>query len=255
MQSKATTVEAYLKELPADRREAIEAVRRVILKSMGKGYEEGMSYGMIGYFVPHSLYSAGYHCDPTKPLPFAGLASQKNHMSVYLMPIYDPDVDDLWFREAWEATGRKLDMGKCCIRFKRLDQVALDVIAEAIRRMPVQRWIEVYETTLLANNKAAAARSAARKSAGGTVKAKTKVATARSSAKGAAMSRKASSLGTAGSAAGGSTGGGGARGGDAGGVKKIGKAGQMPAKQTGPSKPAGKAGGNQVRKTSKTRSR
>ena len=146
MQSKATTVEAYLKELPADRRSAIEAVRKVILKNLDKDYEEGMQYGMIGYHVPHKLYPAGYHCDPKQPLPFACLASQKNYMSVYLMTEY-LDGDD-WFRKAWAKTGKKLDMGKSCIRFKRAEDLALEVIGEAIKRMPLQKYIQVYESVI-----------------------------------------------------------------------------------------------------------
>lgn len=145
MQSKAATVEQYLAELAPERREAVQAVRSVILKNLDKKYEEGMQYGMIGYYVPHSVFPDGYHCDPRQPLPFAGLASQKNHMSVYLMSVYDESAECHWFRSAWEKTGRKLDMGKCCIRFKKLDDVALDVLGEAIKRMPVERHIEIYQ--------------------------------------------------------------------------------------------------------------
>jgi hypothetical protein len=169
MQSKATTVAQYLKELPEDRRAAIAAVRDVILKNLDKDYAEGMSYGMIGYYVPHSVYPAGYHCDTSKPLPFAGLASQKNYMSLYLMSVYcnceggaptgvPEDLHSRWFQEAWLATGRKLDMGKCCIRFKRLEDVALDVVGEAIRRMPARNFIEYYERAILTSNTAAAAK-------------------------------------------------------------------------------------------------
>ncbi len=103
MQSKAKTVDQYLAELPDDRREALQAIRAVVLKNLPKGYEEGMQYGMIGYFVPHSVYPAGYHCDPRQPLPFAGLASQKNHISIYLMCIYGDQQHSAWFREAWAA--------------------------------------------------------------------------------------------------------------------------------------------------------
>ncbi len=145
MQSKAATVEQYLKELPEDRRAAVEAVRRVILKNLDKGYEERMSYGMIGYAVPHRVYPAGYHCDPTMPLPFAGLASQKNHMSLYLMGLYNNAPGEKTFREAWEATGRKLDMGKCCIRFKKLEDVALDVIGEHFKKMPAKAYVAYFE--------------------------------------------------------------------------------------------------------------
>ena len=153
MQSKATTVEAYLKELPSERREALEAIRKVFKKNLGKGYEEGMQYGMIGYYVPHSVYAAGYHCDPKQPLPFAGLASQKNHMSIYMMCIYGIDEHRTRFIKGWEKAAaegraRKLDMGKACIRFKKLEDVPLDVVAKAIRDVPVKEYIEHYESAI-----------------------------------------------------------------------------------------------------------
>lgn len=158
MQSKAATVDAYLKELPEDRRAGITAVRRVILKNLDKGYTEGMSYGMIGYAVPHSIYPAGYHCDPTKPVPFAGLASQKNHMSVYLCTLYGHPTEEQWFRTAWEKSikagrAKKLDMGASCIRFKKLEDIDLDLIGEAIRRMPVRQFITYYENAIRGMNK------------------------------------------------------------------------------------------------------
>ncbi len=143
MQSKATTVEQYLKELPGDRRQAIAAVREVILKNLDEDYEEGMQYGMIGYYVPHHLYPAGYHCDPRQPLPFACLASQKNHMALYLMCVYGESDHAQWFREAWQKTGKKLDMGKSCVRFKKIEDLALDVIGEAIRRVPARKYIAI----------------------------------------------------------------------------------------------------------------
>ena len=149
VQSKATTVTLYLASLPADRRAALEAVRAVIKKNLGAGYEEGMQYGMIGYFVPHRLFPAGYHCDPKQPLSFAALASQKGHMSLYMMGLYigpegkePPEARE--FREAWVKTGRKLDMGKACVRFKKLEDVALDVVGEAIRRLPVKVYLDRY---------------------------------------------------------------------------------------------------------------
>jgi hypothetical protein len=142
MQSKATTVEQYLRELPPDRREAIVAVREVILKNLDSDYEEGMQYGMIGYYVPHRIYPAGYHCDPKQPLPFAALASQKNYMSVYLMCIYGDTEQAKWFQEAWRKTGKKLDMGKSCIRFKRLEDLPLDIIGAAIKRIPAKKFIK-----------------------------------------------------------------------------------------------------------------
>src|SRR4051812_43732782 len=148
MQSKATTVADYLASLPDDRRKAIEAVRQVVLANLDKDYEEGMQYGMIGYYVPHRVYPAGYHCDPKQPLPFAGLASQKNHMSLYLMCIYGDSEQSQWFQKAWARTGKKLDMGKSCVRFKRLDDLALDVIAEAIKRVPAKTYIEHCENAI-----------------------------------------------------------------------------------------------------------
>lgn len=146
MQSKAKTVAEYLKLLDPERREMIEAVRKVILANLDSEYEEGMSYGMIGYYVPHSVYPPGYHCDPKLPLPMGGLASQKNHCSVYLMTTYaDGTPEEQWFRKAWAKTGKKLDMGKCCIRFRRIEDVALNVIGEAIRRVPARKFIAMYE--------------------------------------------------------------------------------------------------------------
>jgi len=148
MQSKAVTVENYLAQLPADRRAAIEAVRQIILKNLDKDYEEGMQYGMIGYYVPHHVYPAGYHCDPRQPLPFAGLASQKNYMSLYLMCVYGNGEHSKWFQEAWAKTGKKLDMGKACVRFKKLEDLALDVIGEAVKRVPAKKYIAHFEGML-----------------------------------------------------------------------------------------------------------
>jgi hypothetical protein len=150
MQSDATTVAEYLASLPADRRKAIAAVRNVILRNLDTDYVEGMQYGMIGYAVSHRVFPAGYHCDPKQPLPFAALASQKNYMSIHLMGFYTEsgNEDSNWFRDAWEAAGKKLDMGKCCVRFKKLEDVALDVLGEAIRRMPAKRYVELYAQAL-----------------------------------------------------------------------------------------------------------
>jgi hypothetical protein len=155
MQSKATTVEQYLAGLTEDRRQAIEAVRQVLLQNLDQDYEEGIQYGMIGYYVPHRVFPAGYHCDPKQPLPFAGLASQKNYMSLYLMCVYGDTPHSDWFRKAWAKTGKKLDMGKSCIRFKKVEDLALDVIAEAIRRVPAKKYIEDCEAALKATRKPA----------------------------------------------------------------------------------------------------
>ena len=145
MQSKATTVKEYLEELPEDRRAAIKKVRQVIKKNLPKGMAEGMQYGMIGYFVPHKIYPAGYHCDPKQPLPFAGLASQKGHMSFYLCTLYQNPELEAWFRERMAAAGKKLDMGKGCIRFKKLEDLPLDVVGEMVGRMTVAEVVANYE--------------------------------------------------------------------------------------------------------------
>ena len=160
MQTKAPTVQAYLRSLPEDRRAAISSVRDVILKNLDPSYEEGIQYGVIGYYVPHRVYPKGYHCDPKQPLPFAALASQKNYMSLYLMSVYCGCVDASpgnrharWFREAWTKSGKKLDMGKACIRFKKIDDLPLDLIGEAIRRVPASMYIEFCEASLGARSK------------------------------------------------------------------------------------------------------
>jgi len=153
MQSKAKTVKEYLAGLPQDRRAAIQAVRQVILKNLAKGYEEGMQYGMIGYYVPHKVYPPGYHCDPKQPLTFAGLASQKNHMAVYLMCSYGNREHEEWFRKEWAKTGKKLDMGKSCVRFRKLEDLALEVIGKAIARVPVKEYIAYYESVIKPSGK------------------------------------------------------------------------------------------------------
>jgi hypothetical protein len=172
MQSKATTVADYLASLPDDRRAAIETLRKVIRKNLDIGYEEGMQYGVIGYYVPHKLYPAGYHTDPKQPLPFAALASQKNYISLYLMGVYcgcgddssDESVDARWFREAWAKTGKKLDMGKACVRFKKIEDVALDVVGEAIKRIPAKSYIANYEAVLARTKGGAKVAKAVKKS-------------------------------------------------------------------------------------------
>jgi hypothetical protein len=146
--SKATTVEGYLQALPPDRRAAISAVRQAILANLPAGYEECISYGMIGYVVPHSLYPAGYHCNPKLPLPLAILGSQKNHMAIHLCSVYGNAEAEKWFRKAWLASGKKLDMGKACVRFKKLEDVPLDVIGQVFARTPVKKYIAAIEKAL-----------------------------------------------------------------------------------------------------------
>lgn len=161
--SKATSVAQYLKELPEDRRTAITAIRKVIRSSIDAGIEEIMSYGMIGYHVPLRIYPDGYHCNPEMPLPYISLASQKNYMAIYMMGLYmDPD-DTAWFTAAWRAAGKKLDMGKSCVRFKKLEDVPLEVVAAAIKRMPSKRYIATYEAQLLASGKVLGGKKSAAK--------------------------------------------------------------------------------------------
>ena len=134
--------------LPEDRREAMTAIREVILKNLPKGYEEGMQWGMPSYFVPLSAYPAGYNCQPDQPLPFVGFASQKNHMVFYGFCIYMDEELKNRFVADWKKTGKKLDMGKSCVRFKKLEDVPLKVIGDAVKRVPMKKYIKQYEKQL-----------------------------------------------------------------------------------------------------------
>jgi len=142
------SVKEYLDSLPEDRRKALAKVRAAVNKGLPKGYKEGIQYGMIGWAVPHKLYPAGYHCDPKQPLPFASLASQKNHMALYLMCIYGDEKHRKWFEAAWKKSGKKLDMGKGCVRFRKLEDVPLEVVTEAVSRVPVEEFVAFYEASL-----------------------------------------------------------------------------------------------------------
>lgn len=145
MQSKASTVPEYLASLPDDRRAAAERVMQVVRANADPLLEEGMQYGMVGWYVPHRVFAPGYHVDPRQPLPYACLASQKHHLSLYLMSVYADDTpDEQWFRREWAKTGKPLDMGKSCIRFKRAEDLALDVIGEAFRRVSVAQHLASY---------------------------------------------------------------------------------------------------------------
>ncbi len=149
MQSKATTVDAYIAELPEDRQKIINEFRKVIKKNLPKGFKEGMGYGMMGWSVPHSIYPAGYHCNPKDPLPFMGLASQKNSVNFYHMGIYaDPKLLK-WFTEAHaKASPKKLDMGKSCIRYKKMEDIPFQLYAELVTKISVEDWIARYEKML-----------------------------------------------------------------------------------------------------------
>lgn len=146
MTSKATTPEQYIKELPADRKEAITQLRNTVLKNLPKGFKETMSYGMLGYVVPHEIYPDGYHCDPKLPLPFANIASQKNFIAFYHMGVYAMPELLKWFTTEYaKQSHAKLDMGKSCIRFKKPEHIPYKLIGELIKKVSVKDWIKIYE--------------------------------------------------------------------------------------------------------------
>ncbi len=144
VQSRASTVEEYLQELPEERRAVIAAVRKVILRNLPKGYRESVNYGMIAYEVPLERYPTTYN---KQPLCYAGLAAQKNHYALYLMCVYGSAELLQEFRDDFKKAGKKLDMGKSCVRFHKLDDLPLEAIGRMIARIPVQRWIEIYEAS------------------------------------------------------------------------------------------------------------
>lgn len=157
MASRAVTVDDYLAELAPEQRAMVAALRGAVLAALDPDYAEVMQYGMIAYVVPHSVHPAGYHCDPKQALPFAAIAAMKHHVSLHLMGLYwgsdgaAETADMAWFRQAWAASGKKkLDMGKACVRLKKLDDIPLDVVGAAIGRMPAARYLERYLAVLAA---------------------------------------------------------------------------------------------------------
>jgi hypothetical protein len=149
MQSTAKTVNDYLNELPEERKTAFLKLRNCILDNIPKGFEEQLSYGMVGYVVPHSIYPNGYHCNPKLPLPFMGIASQKNFIALYHMGIYVNPTLFQWFTTEYpKHSNQKLDMGKSCIRFKKMDQIPFDLLEELSAKMSVQDWVECYESQI-----------------------------------------------------------------------------------------------------------
>lgn len=147
MNIKATSVTDYLSKLDDDRQKAMKKLRSTIKKSLPKGFKEQLNYGMPAFVVPHKLYPDGYHCDPKLPLPFISFASQKNFIALYHMGIYaNPDLLK-WFTEEYpKHCKRKLDMGKSCIRFKKVEEIPYELIADLCSRMSPQEWIDIYET-------------------------------------------------------------------------------------------------------------
>lgn len=149
MQSKATTVKEYFEQLPEDRKKPMNELWKTIKKNIPKGFKAGIGYGMVGYDVPHSLYPAGYHCDPKQPLPFLGIASQKHFVAVYHMGIYaDPKLLKWFTSEFKKHSKARLDMGKSCIRFKKPDEIPFQLMGELVSKMTPQDWIKIYESKL-----------------------------------------------------------------------------------------------------------
>lgn len=146
MQIEANSPEQYISAVPAERREALQNLRKTILENLPKGFEETMNYKMIGYVVPHSIFPDGYHCDPKLPLPFAHLANQKNYLALYHSGIYADAKLRNWFIESYKSiTGKKPDMGKICVRFKNMQAIPYDLIGELMTKISVQEWITLYQ--------------------------------------------------------------------------------------------------------------
>ncbi len=149
MQYKATSPEDYISQVPEERQDTLNKLRKVIKNNLSHGFEEGIQYGMIGYYVPHSVYPDGYHCDPKTPLPFMSFASQKNSVNLYHSGIYaKKELHDWFVNEYPKHCKRKLDMGKSCIRFKKLEDIPYELIGELTAKMTSEEWINVYETNL-----------------------------------------------------------------------------------------------------------
>src|SRR5690606_21280003 len=149
MKANGTTVEEILANVPQERLEAFNKLHEVIVRNLPKGFEPAISYGGLGYVVPHTLYPAGYHCKPSEPLPFAGIASQKDSINFYHMGIYsDPELMEWFVKEYPKHSKQKLDMGKSCVRFKKLDEIPYKLIGELMKKIPVKEWITKYEAVL-----------------------------------------------------------------------------------------------------------
>ena len=149
MQYKAHSPEDYINQVPEERQNALKKLRKTIKEHLPKGFEEGIQYGMIGYYVPHSIYPDGYHCSPKEPLPFMSFASQKNSINLYHMGIYaNPELYNWFVNEYPKHSKRKLDMGKSCIRFKKAEDIPFDLIAELCAKLTVEEWIDIYESAI-----------------------------------------------------------------------------------------------------------
>ena len=149
MKANGTTVMDILSNIPSDKAEHFNQLHDIIVKNLPIGFEAGISYGGLGYVIPHTLYPAGYHCKPIEPLPFAGISSQKNSINFYHMGMYsDPLLYEWFVTEYPKHSKQKLDMGKSCVRFKKLDDIPFKLIGELMRKMSAQEWINLYESKL-----------------------------------------------------------------------------------------------------------
>ena len=149
MKANGKTVNEILTNLPEDRAEPFNKLHNVIVKNLPKGFEAAISYGGLGYVVPHTLYPAGYHCKPSEPLPFAAITSQKKSINFYHMGIYsDPNLLDWFVNEYPKHSKQKLDIGKSCVHFKKFDEIPYKLIGDLIQKISVENWINIYETNL-----------------------------------------------------------------------------------------------------------
>ncbi len=149
MKSNALNIQNYIDQIQPERKASFDQLRKVILLNLPKGFKEEMSYGMIGYIIPHSIYPAGYHCDPKLPLPFASIANQKNFIAFYHMGLYAKKELLDWFVKVYsEKCKYKLDMGKSCIRFKKMEDIPFDLIGELMQKMTSDEWISIYENNI-----------------------------------------------------------------------------------------------------------
>lgn len=145
----AKTPEDYISQVPEERQDALKKLRKTINDNLPKGFKECINYNMIGYVVPHDIYPDGYHCDQKLPLPFMSFASQKNSINFYHNGIYaNPELHDWFIKEYPKHCKRKLDMGKSCVRFKKIDEIPYELIAELVKKMSVEQWISIYESAL-----------------------------------------------------------------------------------------------------------
>ena len=149
MSNSFTTPQDYINSLPEERKDAVTRLHRLIEENLPQGFESGITYGMIAYFVPHSIYPEGYHVDSSQPLPFINLASQKNFVALYHMGIYENPELLAWFQQEYpKHAASKLDMGKSCIRFKNVEKIPYELIAQLVSKMTVEQWISAYEAAI-----------------------------------------------------------------------------------------------------------